>query len=168
MFPSYLFLLYPLIVKATFEECTHNLKVCLSITLQGLLSRSMDYFLVLRIMGKMSKSPRHCSPGSVPLHFSLPGLLCSSLSFRSFLILASPVVSFSYFPFLIIHSPSYLQPVIIFLWCHLKKWTWFSKWACIIKSYETLAAWLGWSSDGANEIQVRGMSPYGTFRFFFV
>lgn len=57
------------------------------------------------------------------------------------------------------------RPVIIFLLCHLKKWTWFSKWACIIKSYETLAGWLSWLSDGANEIQVRGTSPYGTVSF---
>lgn len=38
----------------------------------------------------------------------------------------------------------------------------------IIKSYETLAGWPSWLSDGANEIQVRGTSPYGTVSFFFV
>ena len=56
-----------------------------------------------------------------PFTFSLPDLLCSSLSFRSFLIWTSPVVSFSYFPFLLSTLLPTSRPVIIFLLCHFKK-----------------------------------------------
>lgn len=56
-----------------------------------------------------------------PFTFSLLDLLCSSLYFRSFLIWKSPVVSFSYFPFLIIHSPSYLTACDHFPIMPLKK-----------------------------------------------
>lgn len=37
----------------------------------------------------------------------------------------------------------------------------------IVKSYEALAGWPSWLSDGANETQVRHTSPYGTVSFFF-
>lgn len=37
----------------------------------------------------------------------------------------------------------------------------------IVKSYEALAGWPSWLSDGANEAQVRRTSPYGTVSFFF-
>ena len=37
----------------------------------------------------------------------------------------------------------------------------------IVKSYEALAGWPSWLSDGANETQVRRTSPYGTVSFFF-
>lgn len=165
---------FVLVIFFTSENCswgthTHTQPNCLFITVQILLSKFMDRFLVLGIMEQMNKNSIVETLAPFPFTFSLPDLLCSALSFRSSLVWTSPVVSFSYFPFLIIHSPSYLMACDHFPIMSLKKKrTRFSKWACIIKSYETLAGWPGWLSDGANEIQVRGESPYGTVSFFFV
>src|SRR3712207_4685876 len=86
MFPCCLFWSYPLVVKATDEERTHSQKVHLFITLQILLSRFMDYFLVLGIMEWMNKNSIVETHAPFPFTFSLPDLLCSSLPLRSLLI----------------------------------------------------------------------------------
>lgn len=78
------------------------------------------------------------------------------------------MVSFSYFPFLIIHSPSYLTACDQFPIMSLKKNEPDSQSEPVsLRVYETLAGWPSWLSDGANEIQVRGPSPYGTVSFLF-
>lgn len=86
MFPCYLFWSYPLVVKATDEERTHSQKVHLFITLQILLARFMDYFLVLGIMEWMNKNSIVETHAPFPFTFSLPDLFCSSLPLRSLLI----------------------------------------------------------------------------------
>lgn len=121
-FPYYLFWLHPLVNKShRWRTDIQSPKVHLFITLQILLSRFMDCFLVLGIMGQMNKKSIVETQVPFPFSFSLPDHLCSSMSFRSFLIWTSPVVSFSYFPFLIIHSPSYLMGCDHFPIMSLKK-----------------------------------------------
>lgn len=138
MFSYYLFWSYSLRVKPTDEEHTHAQS-----NASLLLDRScfQDSWIVSLFLAKWNRwiktpllRPWLHSPLLSPfwIFFVLPCLLDLSSYIR-------PLWCHS------LTSPSSLStllptswPMIIFLLCHLKKWTQFSKWACIIKSYETL------------------------------